>query len=148
MTATTLNALTVRVLGHEPAPQGSMNALIVRGRAIVVPDNAPKLKTWRRHVSEAAKSAALAAGWYPFDGPTEVVVHVYLPRPKSTPARILWPFRKPDVDKLARAILDALSPDAIVDDARIVHLDVWKHYADERPVGATIRVRPLVGGLL
>jgi Holliday junction resolvase RusA-like endonuclease len=57
----------------------------------------------------------------------------------SAPKR---PAVKPDLDKLARAVLDGITAGgAIHDDAQVCHLTVEKVYADDHLVpGATIRV--------
>lgn len=52
-----------------------------------------------------------------------------------------WPVGYPDIDKLARCTLDALSGLAFQDDARIVSLYVGKAYATSPDkVGASIKV--------
>ena len=73
-------------------------------------------------------------------------VWVYLPRPKTVKRPV--PIVTPDVDKLARGCLDSLTGVAYADDALIVDLTVHKRYADCRPPGATIKIRPMIGGLL
>ena len=59
-------------------------------------------------------------------GPVEVLLHFELARPKS--ARRLLPSTKPDLDKLARAVLDALTGVVFKDDAQVVDLRVTKRY--------------------
>jgi Holliday junction resolvase RusA-like endonuclease len=64
-------------------------------------------------------------------------------RPRSAPKSRLWPDRKPDLDKLERGCLDALTSAAVIeDDARVVRLSSWKRYAlpgEATGVGVTIR---------
>jgi crossover junction endodeoxyribonuclease RusA len=68
-----------------------------------------------------------------FDGPVTVQLGFLLRRPKSTPKRVVFPAVRPDIDKLARAVLDAItSAGVIVDDSRVVSLSVTKRY-DDRP---------------
>jgi Holliday junction resolvase RusA-like endonuclease len=67
----------------------------------------------------------------------------WLPRPQSSPRWRWLSSTRPDVDKLARSTLDALSRIVYVDDARIADLSVRKLYALDRPPGALVRVQPL-----
>ena len=103
----------------------------------------------------------MSEAWGPLKYPAantvavEVVVTFHLPRPKShyytgKRAGVLrtdaptYVEKRPDLDKLTRSTLDALTSAGMYDDdARVVHLDVWKMYADPAPVGAVITVRPL-----
>ena len=60
---------------------------------------------------------------------------------KSAP---VWPATKPDSDKLTRSTMDALTDAQVYrDDAQVVHLDVWKAYADDSGPGARITVESL-----
>ena len=78
-------------------------------------------------------------------------VHAYLeftmPRPKSAPKRSTPPAAKrPDIDKLARACLDAISGVIICDDSQIIELRASKRIAEigETP-GVAITVEPITG---
>jgi Holliday junction resolvase RusA-like endonuclease len=133
-----LEQLTVIVF-DTPVAQGSMTGYVSKGRAIIHASNDAALKPWRKAVDEAAKNAARAARWTRIDGPLDVRIDFYLQRPAAA-ARRPWPCKAPDIDKLARAVLDGLKPHAIVDDSRIVRLACTKHYADTRPPGARITI--------
>jgi Holliday junction resolvase RusA-like endonuclease len=69
--------------------------------------------------------------------PVYVRLEFVLPRPQSTPKRRTPPaVKRPDVDKLARAVLDALtSAGALADDSQVVDLHPIKRLAelDETP---------------
>src|SRR5690606_17977873 len=140
-------ALTVRVHGI-PAPQGSKRH-VGNGRMI---ESSKKVGPWR----DAVKAAILAAtGRRPttVDGPVQVDVTFILPRPKghygtgrnagkvrtSAPPE---PTTKPDLDKLMRSTLDALTDVGVLrDDAQVVRIYAAKVYAwPEEPPGATIHV--------
>ena len=140
-------ALIVRVYGI-PAPQGSKRH-VGGGRMI---ESSKKVGPWR----EAVKAAVLTAtNRKPtaVDGPVQVDVTFFLPRPKShygtgrnagrvrdsAPAE---PTTKPDLDKLIRSTLDALTDvGAIRDDAQVVRIKAAKGYSrPEESPGATIRV--------
>ena len=130
-------------------PQGSKSARIVRGRPILTDgfgDKPRQLKEWRSAIAEAAR-AWLAAHppRAPFDEPLTFAATFYLPRPPSTPKRIAWPMRKPDLSKLIRAAEDALTGIVYVDDARITRLLVEKRFALDAPPRVEICVQPIAG---
>lgn len=109
-----------------PAPQGSKNAYRRGGRVVLV-ESSKKVKPWRAAVAQAATIAYLHAE--PIDGPVTVEVEFILPRPKSLPKRITDMVRKPDLDKLVRSTLDALSGIAYIDDNRVTRIVATKTYA-------------------
>ncbi|WP_312811096.1 RusA family crossover junction endodeoxyribonuclease [Corynebacterium variabile] len=121
-----------------PAPQGSKNAYRRGGRVVLV-ESSKKVKPWRAAVAQAATIAYLHAE--PIDGPVTVEVEFILPRPKSLPKRITDMVRKPDLDKLVRSTLDALSGIAYVDDNRVTRIVATKTYAaSPEDAGATITI--------
>jgi len=135
-------ALDVFVPG-KPAPQGSMRAIVHRstGRAVAIKDNNDRQKSWRADVRDAVLNVWNQS---PIDGPVQVAYDFVMPRPVSTPKRSTpAATKKPDWDKLSRAISDALtSAGAYTDDSRTVDAHVTKRIAEigETP-GARIRVR-------
>lgn len=121
-----------------PAPQGSKRAFVANGRAIITEDN-KKSAPWRDSVSAAAVDAM--DGALPIDAPVEVSVTFYFVRPASVkPAKRPFPSVKPDVDKLARAVLDGLTAGGVfTDDSRVVDLTARKRYADVPSAQITVR---------
>lgn len=122
-----------------PQPRGSKKALPNRstGRAMMVDSN-PKSGPW---MDAVAHRAAKAMDGSPlFDGPVEVLIRFAFPRPKShyrtgkhsgelrddAPD---WHFKKPDCDKLVRAIGDGMTGVVYRDDSQISLLHVDKRYA-------------------
>lgn len=150
----TIYTTSTRVYGT-PAPQGSKRSYAIKaggaytGRTSMVDDNAAKLTAWRQAVRTAWEDGAHDG----HAGPVVITATFYLPRPagqyrtgrnahllKATaPAR---PAVKPDVDKLVRAVFDALTiAGAIEDDARVLDIYAAKHYADaEQRSGARITI--------
>ena len=111
-----------------PAPQGSKKH-VGRGRMV---EASKTLPAWRAVVGGAARAAA-GPGWVPWDGPVMVSGTVSIARPGSTKFRD-FPAGPADLDKLLRAIGDALTKSKIItDDARIVNWNVWKVWADGAP---------------
>jgi crossover junction endodeoxyribonuclease RusA len=128
-------ALCVFVPGR-PAAQGSKKH--VGGGRLV--EQSKAVAPWRTTVAWHAAQTHRGA---PLDGPLRVVVDFVMPRPAATPKRSTPPaIKRPDVDKLARAVLDALSEVIWRDDSQIVDLHVRKRLAqvDEQP-GALIRIQ-------
>lgn len=118
-----------------PAPQGSKRH-VGGGRMI---ESSKKLKPWREAVRKAAAQHLDDSG---LDGPLRVSMDFYLPKPQRSKFGN-YPAGKPDADKLARAVNDALTDSGLIfDDSRIVSLHVRKHWAIER-TGVAITIEPL-----
>lgn len=128
-----------------PVPQGSKSAFVVRGRAVVTDGKkGPALREWRTSIGAAAREWLARHGApAPIDGPIDLTATFYLPRPKSAPKRVVFPATKPDLDKLTRAIGDALSKIAYTEDSRIVDIHVRKRFAIESPPRVEIFVREM-----
>jgi len=131
--------LTMFVAGL-PRPQGSMRAMTVGGRARMFHADHNDLAVWRGAVT--AQAAELWGDAPPLDEATFALLYFYLPRPPSTPKRRTRPDRRPDIDKLARAILDSLTGIVFTDDARVVQLVATKHFAEEMPPGVRVMCGP------
>lgn len=126
------NAIDFWVKGI-PAPKGSKRH-VGGGRMI---ESSKKLPAWMQAVKlQAAKNRPSS----PIDSPAAVHMDFYLPRPKRP--RYGAPAVKPDCDKLARSILDALeSAGILTNDSRVTRLQATKHYADsDTPPGAHITI--------
>jgi Holliday junction resolvase RusA-like endonuclease len=123
----------------EPVPQGSAKAFMPRGgRFPVVTHDNPRTRPWRAMVRDAAMQAR--AGAVPLEGVgLEVVVEFYLPRPASAPKRVTEPAKKPDLDKLLRALLDGITDAGVWrDDALVIVASARKAFAGgvHDPLGA------------
>ena len=127
--------LDVFVAGR-PAPQGSKRHV---GNGVMV-ESSKAVGPWRTLIAWSAAQAYRPA---PVDGPGAVIGEFVMPRPKRIPKRLPTPphTSKPDTDKLARGVLDALTGVVWRDDSQVVDLHGTKRYAelDEQP-GAHIRV--------
>lgn len=122
-----------------PSPKGSKSAFPIRRKtgamgAVIVEGKTPNQADWLRRV-EAVVQQRAQEGAPILNEPLEAHVTFYLPKPKSAPkTRRTWPDRKPDLDKLTRALLDALTGVLVKDDARFIHEDLWKRFADDDPL--------------
>lgn len=106
-----------------PAPQGSKRHV---GRGILV-ESSKAVGPWRERVALAAHSNARGL----LAPPVSVRVDFVQKRPKSLPAGTTPPAikRTGDIDKLARAVLDALTGVWLEDDAHVVDLRATKRIA-------------------
>lgn len=128
-----------------PQPKGSTRAFMrPGGRFPIVTSDNPKVKAWQKVVGLGA-IAARGAGVKPADGAIELEVAFFLARPlrlakKGTPPHLT----RPDVDKLTRAVGDALTGICWHDDGQVVRLVASKAYAEQGDQPrATITVRPI-----
>lgn len=153
-----------------PVPQGSTRAFAGKGKAAgkVFTTNDPQgtIARWRADI-RAALRAADATTMLPADprlpvGNRAVSMRLSfrMPRPKShflpanskRPEPVLrddaptWAAGKPDIDRLERAVLDALTGLCYVDDEQVVVVGKTKAYANpgEQP-GVDVRVSALDG---
>lgn len=124
----------------KPAPQGSKRHV---GRGILI-ESSKEVGPWRERVALAAHN--VMAGTALFDGAVTVVLNFVLPRPKSAPKRSTpAAIKRPDLDKLERAILDAITGVIISDDSQVVSLLGHKRIAEIGETGGVdIRVEELV----
>lgn len=150
-----VTALVITVYGT-PAPQGSKRGFVSKNGRVSMVESSAKVKPWREAVKYAVWQHAQdtdADRLAPMlTGPVEVGVTFYLPRPKGhyrtgRNAHLLkdgappFPAGKPDLDKLLRSTLDALSEAGVWrDDSQVVRLvRLEKVYGQP---GARITVAP------
>ena len=126
-----MTTITFSVAGV-PKPKGSMRAFVREGRPIVTSDN-PGVSGWQQTIgwsaveaTRAATTSAIAGVPFPTD-PVRVTLRFELPRPTTTPRRA-EPTTKPDLDKLTRAVFDALTGVLWTDDAQVCWLEARKRY--------------------
>ncbi len=162
----TPDAISFAVYGVA-APAGSKRS-VGKGRIIDANKNAAP---WKREVASAAVDAIVAAGRVDIDapegahlltGPLSVVMTFYVVRPKGhygtgrvrskvdgeahpvlRPSAPLYPTRRPDVLKLARAVEDACTGIIWRDDSQIVTESLAKRYGE--PARVEVIVSPVEG---
>lgn len=139
-----MTPISFTVIGT-PQPKGSTRAFMrPGGRFPIVTSDNPKVKSWQKVVALGA-IAARGAGVPVYLGAVQIDVMFYLQRPqrlarKATPVHII----RPDVDKLTRAIFDALIGICFEDDGQVVTVSASKAYAEAgAQPRATITVRPI-----
>jgi Holliday junction resolvase RusA-like endonuclease len=117
-----------------PIPQGSKTARVVNGRVVMWESN-KKLKAWRDTITKQVETDMIET--YSDGTPIKMVLTFEFVKPKSS-SRV-HPTVKPDVDKLVRAVLDALTKAGIYhDDCQVVSLRARKSYTVQSGVSILI----------
>ncbi len=150
-----------------PQPKGSWIPIQNRktGKTYFVPDN-KRSKPWETTIKLLAQSKKNRLGlcsngpWLPAPNPVQVRITFYYRRPKThyktkanqpdqerlstQGAQYRNPTARnatPDIDKLARAVLDAMTGILYEDDCQVASIFARKEWADQE--GADIQVEPL-----
>lgn len=111
--------MTIHVLGL-PQPKGSKKGYNRGGHVVLVDDNAATLKPWQYEVKRAAYDVRKAFGILPIVGPVALRIVFVFPRTSDARKRDFWKVKKPDGDKLERAVWDALTEAGVFfDDAQV-----------------------------
>lgn len=121
-----------------PIAQGSKKAFMRKGaRFPTLVESAKGLKPWREHVAQEGKKQRSKV-----TGPVRVQLEFIFPRAKShfgtgrnekklKPSAPLHHTKKPDIDKVTRAVLDAITNVVIEDDSCVVQLEASKRYGQK-----------------
>lgn len=128
------------------APKGKARARTVRGRGGNSFSYTPEQTVLYENLIKCCYRQE-ASGMIFNDGqPLKVTIIAYYPIVKSTSKKkkqqmlndLMFPTKKPDIDNIAKSILDALNKLAYRDDTQVVTLHIEKHYADEPRVEVEI----------
>lgn len=134
----------------KPQSQGSLKAIALRrrdgrpilddrgGQRIVLVDHNAWNKPWRTVVATVAQQH-IAEDQIAVDGPVMLTLEFRMPAPK-TAKRGALPIVFPDLDKLVRSVLDALTGVAYKDDKQVTDIDTSKRYAFDSQPGVHITV--------
>lgn len=108
-----------------------MKGFIMPGKKypIITADNR-KTKPWKQEIAGAANKAMGELA--PTFGPVQIHCDFYFARPKSLNKSILQKTTRPDVDKLIRAVLDALTGIVYADDSQVTAVSAAKLF-DPKP---------------
>lgn len=117
----------------EPKPKERPRAAIIAGRARIFTP-----KTTEAYEKEIRKVWVKSFGETPEEGPLRVRIYFGLPIPKSATKvnklqmlqKKVFPTKRPDLDNLCKAVLDALNEVAYKDDSQIVTMLSRKNYSD------------------
>lgn len=116
-------------------PKGKARPRFVRAGAGVRTYTPKTTAEYERTICEAYK----AAGGEKMDGPIEVRIVAFFRIPKSATVKERKakgngkerPTKKPDLDNIAKVVMDALNGVAYRDDSQVVYLLAVKHYGAE-----------------
>ena len=119
-----------------PAPQGSKRYV---GNGVMV-ESSKALAPWRKTVAANARRSWTTD---PLDGPVALDLEFVMRRPKAWGKNRHDPMtQRPDVDKLARAILDAITGVLVLDDSQVTTLTAHKRRAHPgEPTGVWITLK-------
>ncbi len=138
-----VETLAFVVLG-EPSPEGSTKAFYIKklNRTVTTHQNQKSLEAWRNRVATEAQRVLEGREWTADNCSAYIVdVEFILSRPPSVPEhKRKHPIVKPDIDKLVRAVNDALTGILFVDDCQVVSMAISKDYGRDRRPGAYIEV--------
>jgi len=104
-------------------------------RAVITQDNT-RSKGWEQLVAEQAQTVAADGAFF---GPVVLAVTFALPRPHTLPQKIRHHVKLPDLDKLLRSVLDALTGVLYLDDKQVVEVHARKYYV-RPPAGPSARI--------
>lgn len=129
-----------------PAPQGSKRHV---GNGILV-ESSKRLKPWRADAIAAIQEQQAKHNQPQYTGPVHIIVIFRFPRPKShfnksglKPSAPFPHITRPDLDKLLRALLDAMTQSGIIrDDSQVYNLEALKVYAERGETDLCIREAP------
>ena len=114
-----------------PVAKGSKRVVNIGGVARLIDDNSHQLHDWQHVVATAARAerGQLGRQLQPPIG-VEIVFRFAMPRSRPAAMRrhgIAWRTRRPDVDKLLRAVLDGITAGGLWgDDSHAAHIVVDK----------------------
>lgn len=93
-----------------------------------------ELRTWRVHIGNTARNCGIQIA----EKDTGVLIDLMFCMPKPKSVKRLIPSTRPDLDKLIRAVLDALTGIAYIDDGQVVEITASKIYSNN--VGVKIGI--------
>lgn len=141
-------ALSVWVAG-KPAPQGSKRGYARRGQGgklhVSIVEQVKAVAPWRADVRAALEDHGRDNPLGPLAGPVVVKLVFVMPRPASTPKkRTPAAVKRPDLDKLVRAVFDAIGSAGVwADDSQVVTVHAHKRLAElGETMGCMIHIEP------
>ena len=134
------------VIEGRPQPQGRPRA--VRMGAGVRMYDPPKSKAYKQMVSARVRSYMKINGIQTITEPLAIHLNFYFTPPKSYSKKRIRAIeakeelftKKPDLDNLAKSILDSCNNLLFKDDSQIVGLTIGKHYGHEDYVDVKVQI--------
>lgn len=117
-----------------PIPQGSKRGFRVGNRVVIVDNQGQELGLYREAIARAVREKIDT----PVRGWVSLQVDFFFARPKShygkkgvLPSAPVQYIAKPDLDKLQRAVMDALTGVLYADDAQVSYINASKAYSPD-----------------
>lgn len=130
-----------------PVPKGSARAFKHprTGAVITVQDNAERQRPWASRITTEAQRVGVALH---AEGGVSIRLVFRMPRPKGhrrangeiKPSAPAVPSGKPDLDKLVRCVLDALTGYAWRDDSQVTTCEAVKRFEIDKGPGVEIAI--------
>jgi crossover junction endodeoxyribonuclease RusA len=121
-----------------PQTQGSLRPILPKGgsRPVIIHDRGKELRLWQATIRYVAANVMVDKVLLPIDGPVAVALIFRLKRPAAARSlrtdKQIWkwsyPWRRPDLDRMQRAVLDALTGIVFEDDGQVIRLHAVKLY--------------------
>ena len=113
-----------------PVPQGSKRGFINAHGHVAIVDANTKARPWRADITAHVRDTIGPAILYPAEHPVALTMEFIMPRRAAEPKRVTPPhIRKPDTDKLSRAVLDALAGVVYAQDQQVTTMHASKRTA-------------------
>jgi len=116
-----------------PEPQGSARGFRGRGRRVIITSDNKDLPAWRQAVRYEAQRYVEHNGLTIYDRKhyaLALALEFNFVKPVSAPKNLTRHNKRPDLDKLVRAVGDALTGVIMEDDSMVDELVVQKRYGD------------------
>ena len=117
-----------------------MTSILVEIPGTPVPKARPRFGNGRAYTPRKTRAWEHQIGWYaklamgglpPILGPVSVTITAYLPVPKALKVVNSRHIKKPDLDNLTKAALDACNGIVWADDSQVYHIVASKVYDDK-----------------
>jgi crossover junction endodeoxyribonuclease RusA len=135
----------------EPVPQGSTKSFYIKKLDRVVTTHGNRnTQVWRQRIATEAQHCNQSRDCNYFNDDRRcgyrVTLDFVFSKPKSMPKKRQLNTKRPDLDKLIRAVLDGITNVLIPDDAQVVSITANKSYSTENNgPGLHIQVQRLKG---
>ena len=118
----------------EPAAKARPRATVIHGHASMY---TPKKTV---DLEQAIRKAGMEEGTtFDKDDALSMDIRFVVLKPKSAPKKRVFCTKRPDLDNMTKAVLDALNKYVYPDDSQIIALSTIKHYGEPPRIEVTIQ---------
>jgi Holliday junction resolvase RusA-like endonuclease len=113
----------------------------------------PKTVIYENKIMTCFQEAVRENGWEPAEKPVSLVIYAFYPVAESKAKKkkeamllhLIHPTKKPDIDNVAKAVLDGLNGVAWKDDKQVTDLMIRKRYGTSPQIVVTVAENDLGG---